>query len=129
MHTLIAFPNAISAVTGIAYLRVGNRKVQATLINGKTYSIGRKAFPAVLPEGNALAFTTAKLFHDSWKEIKVCSNPMADANEDCQWSLCTDGWWSTPCGNKGKFTIGGPSENNCNFCMYWLLDLFLPVNL
>lgn len=62
--TLIAFPNFIGAMTGIAYLKVGVRKVWVTLTDGNTLSIPRKEFPAELPEGNDIAFTAARLVAD-----------------------------------------------------------------
>ena len=63
-HTLVAFPTFIGGMTGVAYLRVGLRKVWVTLTNGETLSIPRKEFPATLPEGNALAFAAARLVAD-----------------------------------------------------------------
>lgn len=63
-HTMIAFPTFIGGMTGVSYLRIGVRRVWVTLTSGETPSIPRKEFPAVLPEGNALAFAAARLVAD-----------------------------------------------------------------
>lgn len=63
-HTLVSFPTFIGGMTGVAYLRIGTRKVWVTLTNGETLSIPRKEFPATLPDGNALAFAAARLVAD-----------------------------------------------------------------
>lgn len=63
-YTLVAFPNFIGAMTGVAYLRIGVRKVWVTMTDGETLAIPRKEFPAELPDGNELAFAAARLITD-----------------------------------------------------------------
>ncbi|MFA5187000.1 MAG: hypothetical protein WC551_11010 [Patescibacteria group bacterium] len=62
--TIVVFPTFIGGMTGIAYLRVGIRKVWVTLTDGQTLSVPRKTFPAILPSGNDLAFTAARIITD-----------------------------------------------------------------
>jgi hypothetical protein len=57
--TFVSFPHFIGGITGIAYARIGSRKVWATLTDGATLSIPRKEFPPVLPNGNEFAFMLA----------------------------------------------------------------------
>jgi hypothetical protein len=61
---LIVFPTFIGQMTGIAYMRVGVRKVWLTLIDNQTVSIPRNRFPTVLPDGNDLAFKAASILND-----------------------------------------------------------------
>jgi hypothetical protein len=63
-YTLIAFPSFIAGMTGVSYVRVGVRKVWVTLTDNTTLSIPRREFPAVLPDGNNLAFSAARLIVD-----------------------------------------------------------------
>ena len=62
--TLVAFPNLIGGITGISYVRIGTRKVWATLTDGATLSFPRREFPPVLPDGNELAFAVARKLAD-----------------------------------------------------------------
>jgi hypothetical protein len=62
--TLVAFPNFVGGITGISYVRIGVRKVWATLTDGSTLSIPRREFPPVLPDGNELAFAVARKLAD-----------------------------------------------------------------
>ena len=62
--TLVAFPNFVGGMTGVAYLRIGIRKVWVTLTDSQTVSIPRRQFPRVLPQGNDLAFLAARLLTD-----------------------------------------------------------------
>jgi len=62
--TLIAFPNFVGRMTGVSCVRIGVRKVWVTMADGETLSIPRGEFPAVLPDGNALAFSVARKIAD-----------------------------------------------------------------
>jgi hypothetical protein len=61
--TLVVFPNHIAGMTGIAYVRIGTRKVWATMIDHQTFSLPRRLVP-VDAEGNSLAFAVAQLIAD-----------------------------------------------------------------
>ena len=61
--TLVVFPNFIGGMTGIAYARIGARKMHVTLTDGQTLSIPRKCLER-LPKGNDLAFALARLITD-----------------------------------------------------------------
>ena len=71
--TMIAFPTFIGGMTGISYIRVGVRKVWVTMTDGETLSMPRKEFPAVLPEGNGLAFAAARLVTDGPGTLKAAT--------------------------------------------------------
>ncbi len=59
--TMVVFPTFIGGMTGVSYLRIGVRKVWMTLTDGQIVSVPRKVFPSVLPQGNDLAFTAARI--------------------------------------------------------------------
>lgn len=59
--TMVVFPCFIGGMTGVAYLRIGIRKVWVTLTDYRTVSIPRNQFPRILPAGNDLAFLAAQL--------------------------------------------------------------------
>lgn len=69
--TLVAFPNYIGGMTGVSYVRIGVRKVWATLTDGATLSIPRGEFPPVLPDGNDFAFAVARKILDGPRNEEV----------------------------------------------------------
>jgi hypothetical protein len=83
----------------------------------------KKPTPEMLREGFPMRSTENAEF-DYQQLLKTAPKYVKQpkARNTCHWRRNGDSFdgyhWETECGQTWEFTVDGPAENNCKFCMY-----------
>jgi hypothetical protein len=74
-------------------------------------------------ENNTPQHILVQSLHNVWRNFgRVVDTQELYQPRVCNWKTNGDSWdgyyWETGCGEAWEFTVDGPKENGCKFCMY-----------